>query len=361
MTVNYRKLFFLLSFFVCAVLQACDNNDPEPARPGAEGFYIVNEGGFGNGNTSISFYDEATGKVTNDLFAAVNGRPLGDQTQSMTVFNNKGYIVVQGSSKIEVIDVDDFSSVGTITQGLDNPRYLLGITGEKAYVSDWGPDGMTGSVKVINLKSRSVIKTIETGNGPNRMLLMGSKVYVANSGGYGWDNTIDVIDTDADAVVSSIEVGDNPNSLVSDADGNIWVASSGLMAYTPDWSIDEENSRPPSISKITGGSSEAMRLNASTISFSTMSNLNISPDGRTLYYIFDSNLYAMTTSAVTLPENAFKAKDYYGIAVNPFSGDIVGCVSPNFGSAGSIEIMDETGAVKSTHTVGIGPSGCAFK
>ena len=183
MNLNYRKFLMLLSLFTIFIIQSCSDDDPDPIKPGAEGFFIVNEGGFGNTNTSISFYNQETDQITNDLFAAVNGRPLGDQAQSMAVHEGKGYIMVQGTGKIEVIDADEYNSIATITEDIESPRYFQGVSTTKAYVSDWGADGMTGTVKVIDLAANKVTKTIATGQGANKMLKVGNFVYVTNSGG----------------------------------------------------------------------------------------------------------------------------------------------------------------------------------
>jgi len=360
MNTNYRKLLMLLSLFAMLFVQSCDDDDPEPVKPGADGFFVVNEGGFPNENTSISFYDRETDEVTNDIFFAVNGRNLGIQAQSMSVFEGKGYILVQGSGKIEVIDADDYTSVATINNDIENPRYFVGISATKGYVSDWGADGIAGSVKVIDLSTNEVTKTIPTGQGANRMLKVGNSVYVTNSGGYGNDSTVKIIDTSSDAVTSTIIVGDNPNSIQRDAAGNIWVASSGLVAYNPDWSIDEVNSTKGSISKISNNT-ESFRLEVSAITYGGAGNLSISPDGQTLYYTFNGAVFSMTSSATTLPESPFVSKAYYGLSVNPFNGNIVGTLAPNFSSAGSIDVMDENGGVLDNYTVGIGPNGVAFK
>lgn len=357
---NLRRLLIAVALLAVFFLQSCDNNDPEPLRPGEDGFFIVNEGAFGNGNASLSFYDRDTDAVTNYVFKTKNGRDLGDQAQSMTVFENKGYVVVQNDSKIEVINVDDFSSIATIDEDLPNPRYFLGISVTKAYVSDWGVDGLTGTVKVVDLSTHSVTKTIPTGQGANKMILVGNLVYVVNAGGYGSDNTIKIIDTNIDAVTGSITVGDNPNSIVRDSDGNIWTSSSGATVYNDDFSIDEDNSTKGSLSKITSDE-EVLRLEVDVFTYSNIGNLSISPDGKTLYYMFNGNVYSMATSATVLPTTPFKAKDYYGIAVDPFNGNIIGCEAPTFSSAGNIEIMDASGNILNTFEVGIAPNGCAFK
>lgn len=360
MNFNFRKLLMLLSIFTIFFVQSC-SDDPDPVKPGADGFFVVNEGGYGNSNTSISFYDRQTDVMTNDLFKVVNGRDLGDQAQSMAVFEGNAYIMVQGTGKIEVIEPDNYTSVATITGDIESPRYFQGISSTKAYVSDWGLDGLTGTVKVIDLTTNEVTTTIPTGQGANKMLKVGDQVYVTNAGGFGYDNTIKIIDTGTDAVTGTITVGDNPNSIVRDNEGNIWVTSGGALTYNPDFSIDEANSTYGSISKITSANTEVLRLEVDEFTYSSMGNLSISPDGRDLYYTFNGSTYKMPTSSSTLPSTAFKAKSYYGLAVNPFNGNIIGCEAPNFSSAGSIDVMDESGNVLDTYTVGIAPNGCAFK
>src|SRR5690242_18231299 len=96
--------FYFLSLWLLVIASSC-GSDPSPEIPvGSAGYFVVNEGGFGNGNTSISFYDRNSNTMTNDVFTKKNGRALGDQSQSVTVFEGKAYIVVQHSGKIEVIN-----------------------------------------------------------------------------------------------------------------------------------------------------------------------------------------------------------------------------------------------------------------
>ncbi|CAN5256098.1 hypothetical protein BH09BAC3_BH09BAC3_19930 [soil metagenome] len=355
MKVNFFKQLATLAIVSGIIIfQGC-NSDTETVKVGASGFFIVNEGNFGNGDTEISFYDRKTDQVSNNLFASKNGRPLGDQSQSMTVFENKGFIVVQNSSKVEVVNLDDLKAFASIT-GVSSPRYFIGISSNKGYVSDWGPDGVTGTVKVVNLSTYEVTKTIPTGKGPNRMLKINNLVYVANSGGFDRDNTVKVIDSNTDAIIATITVGDNPNSLERDKDGNIWVASGGYIDY-----VNNANSTKGSISKITTSNTESLRLNVDKVIFNGPANLGISNDGTTLYYTYDNAIFSLAHTATTIPTTAFKSKSYYGLAVDPFNSNIIGCNAANFSSAGTIDVYDSKGTLLSSYGVGIAPNGCAFK
>ncbi len=355
-----KKLATLVAMATMIFIQSCSDDPQVVLKPGASGYFVVNEGS----NTSISFYDRESGEMTNDLFVIKNGEPLGIQAQSMTVFEGKGYIVVQGSSKISVIDADNYSLITTISEGIPSPRYFVAISTTKAYVSDWGEDGLTGSVKVLDLTTNKITKTIPTGQGANRMLKVGNLVYVANAGGYGKDNTIKIIDITTDEVVNSITTGYNPNGFQQDKDGNIWVTSGGALEYNDDFTaIDEDKSTTGSLSKIKSDNTEEFRLPFPTdiFTYSYPNNLSISPEGTQLYYTYNGAVYTMSTSATTLPATPFKDKDYYGLSVDPFNGDIIGCNAGNFVSAGSIDVYNATGAFKNNFTVGIGPNGCYFK
>ncbi len=360
MNFNYRKLLLLLVLFSTLAIQSCDDDEPDPVLPGEAGFFVVNEGGFPTDNTSISFYDRERDEVTNDIFFSVNGEKLGIQAQSLSVFEGKAYIMVQGSNKIEVINADDYKRIATITEDIESPRYFLAISSTKAYVSDWGENGVVGTVKVLDLTTNTVTKTIATGEGANKMLRIGNSVYVTNAGGSGSDNTIKIIDVNTDAVTSSITVGDNPNSILQDAAGNIWVSSSGAITYNEDWSVDEENSTAGAISKIVNNA-ETLRLPMSSIVYGGAGNLSMSPDGATLYYTFNGGVYALSTSATSLPSSPLIPRDYYGLAVDPLNGNIIGTYAPNFSSAGTIEVRNASGLLLNTYTVGIGPSSVALK
>jgi YVTN family beta-propeller protein len=350
-----------LCIAVCLQFSSC-GGDPDPLPPvGAEGFYVVNEGAFNGNNASLSFYDRKTETVTNDVFQATNGRPLGDQAQSMTVWDGKGYIVVQNSGKVEVIDISDNSSIATITAGLSSPRYFVAVSSTKGYVSDWGADGVSGTVKVIDLTDFTVKNSIPTGSGPNKLLFIGSRLYVPNSGGFSKDNRVVVIDVNTNQIVKIISVQDNPNSLQMDKDGNLYVASGGNLTYNEDYSINEVTSTYGFLTKFNPSLEPISGFVFSKFTYGQLSNLEINPAHDMLYFTFEGAVYELSILSNTLPTTPFIDKSCYGLAVDPYNGDIIAAIAPSFSTAGSIEIYSSEGEIKGEHAVGIGPNGCAFK
>ena len=136
---NKKYLFFVGALFL--TLSSCVKDQPTEEEESAlitsgNGVYIINEGNFQFGNASVSYYDVDTKTLKEDIYKTANSIALGDVAQSMAVLNNKAYIVVNNSSKIEVVNAQTFVSVATIA-GLPSPRYFLAVNNAKAYVSDY--------------------------------------------------------------------------------------------------------------------------------------------------------------------------------------------------------------------------------
>ncbi|MEQ9426017.1 MAG: hypothetical protein RJQ09_16445 [Cyclobacteriaceae bacterium] len=354
------KLFILISL---PLLISCgDDEDDNPLGLPLkdDGFFILNEGAFGNSNTSLSFYSRETSEVTNNIFQTVNNRPLGDQSQSMAIHNDDGFIVVQNSGKVEVIDVDDFTSIATISNGISSPRYFIGFNDNKGYLSDWG-DGFNGSVHVIDLNTYSVTKSIETGSGSNQMVVRNGFVYVANNGGFGLDNTISVIDTNNDVVSQTIEVGDNPNNLHLDANNNIWVLGSGFLAFDADFNLVIENSSPSWLGVIDSGNAITLMLEFTDITFGTADDLTIDESSNQLYFNYNGGVWLHDMSATQLPTSPFIQQDLYGLSFDSNTGNLIGSEAPGFTSSGNLIFYDANGGVSNSFLVGIGPNSIVFK
>src|SRR5690606_30301674 len=92
--------------FIAVFFLSCNTDDdthqlPEGPVSFEDGIFILNEGIFGQGNSSVSFIDMATGVVSQNIFKSVNGDALGDTATDMAFFRDHGYVVLNASNTIE--------------------------------------------------------------------------------------------------------------------------------------------------------------------------------------------------------------------------------------------------------------------
>ncbi|MFI5217983.1 MAG: DUF5074 domain-containing protein [Bacteroidia bacterium] len=354
------------SILTCAIISAilcifysCKKDDTSSNGGGnaifvRNGVLILNEGAFGFGNASVSFFNVNDKSVIEDVFSEVNSLPLGDVAQSITLFNNNLYIVVNNSQKIEVVDRSFFKSQFTIN-GFTSPRYFLAVNSSKAYVSDWSDN----NIKIVNLSSYAISGSIPAGNGPEQMLLANNKVYVANVGGFGNDSTVTVIDANTDNVLLSLQTGLNPNSLQQDKDGKIWTLCRGTIG--PDF---------------TGGTTDdiggmLLRINPVNDSIETVFNftqfehplrLQINNAKDELFYLsgmsdYDGMVYKFGIYDGSLPSAPLINKIFYGLGIDPVNENIHGGYSPAFGQNGYMFRYSTAGVLIDSVKVGIGPNG----
>ena len=314
------------------------------------GYFVINEGNFGSGNGSISFVTEE-GMVENSVFSSTNFLPLGDVVQSMEIINDNAYIVVNNSSKIEVASIDSMISVTTIS-GLSSPRYISAVSSNKAYVTDWGING----VQVIDLNTHQITGSIACGTGPEEIVISNGYAYVCNVGGWGLDNTVTVIDISNDMVVSTLSVGDKPNSVVVDRNGDVWVLSGGYTEYDANWNVVSE----------TAGSLVQLSNNMVANSFTFAvgnhpSDLVINDEGTILYYSdgnWSKSVFAFNINHSSLSSIPFINRSFYGLGYN--NGYIYGTDAVDFVQNGWSYKYSNTGNIIDSIQVEIIPGDYCF-
>ena len=94
----YKSISILLSIVFLTSCMKWESPEIEPSiSVDGEGIYILNEGNFQYGNATLSYYNPVDKTVENEVFYRSNGMKLGDVAQSMNIFDDKGWIVVNNS------------------------------------------------------------------------------------------------------------------------------------------------------------------------------------------------------------------------------------------------------------------------
>ncbi len=319
--------------------------------PYANGIFILNEGNYGSGNASITFVKNDFSSIEQEVFKTVNSDVLGDTAQSIYLTDDRAYIVVNGSNKIEVVNRYTMEQVVTIEgASINNPRYMVVHNGI-GYISNWGDaaDPNDDFISIIDLATNSVTGIIPVEVGPEKMEVIGDKVYVAMIGAWNTNNKILVIDTTSNTVVSNIDLGDNPNSMI--VDGNYLYVVSGGISYP--------------ISDETAGRIDKIDISTNTVTATWNFNATEHPyhlthDGSSFYYSLNGGVYKWD-GIVALPISPENGLDgfYYGMITK--DGLLYALDAGDYQSEGTLKIFDLSSNTQTQSiTTGIIPNGVVF-
>lgn len=348
---TFKNTLTFLALAVTLVSTSC-TKDEDASIKGAfsNGIFIVNEGPFQTGTGTITYYNPDSNLIKQDIFETINGRPLGNIAQSMTIYNGKGYIVINNAGTVEVVDIATFKSEATITN-LTNPSQFLIVDGQKAYVSDW-----IGHVAVVDMATNTITKTIPAGTGPDVMVKSGNYVYVANTGGFGVDSTVTVIDFSTDKVVKTITVGDVPAGMAADGNGNIWVLCKG-KGFNGWPQPADTRAKLVQIDPVTF-------LIDTKYTFSSTDThpekLVINKQKSSLFFLFDESIYQFGITMPGIPERIF-SRSFYSLGYENKTGYLYASDVKNYTSNGIVlRIKADNGSVVDSILTGIVPRSFAF-
>jgi YVTN family beta-propeller protein len=351
-TVLSRKFLSLLAMSL--VFFACDRNGETPEGKYNRGVFVINEGGFGRSNGTIDFINPTTGELESDIFGLNNNnRPTGDVIQDLRFAGEKGFIIANGSNKIEEVTVESFINQRTWESQLRNPRYMVTNTsGEFGYISNWGSFDESFNldqsyVAIADLVLGSVIDTVHTDPGSENVFFFENTLYVSNS----FTNTVFAIDVIDRKVKDTIEVGNSPKGLAV-AGNSLWVLCQG--------DFGANNSTLHRISLSNNELTRTIELN-----MRVQGSLVLNAFENKLYYTSGKSVFATGITDTAAPSAAEfevtqSSANLYGIGYNGISGRIWVCDPGDFSSSGKVFEYDR-GELKNTYTTGIAPNGVRFR
>jgi hypothetical protein len=347
----YRAALFLVSVLF---VQSCDSDDNDNLAEYDDGLLIVNEGGFGAGNGTVTYVNES-GTITQNIFKNSEGF-AGDVLQSITITDDQAYLVLNGDNKIEITDDETFKLEHTLTApAIDKPRYIE-VIGNKAFISVWGPYDenymlVDSYVLVVDAETRLPIDTVDTDEGVENLLYDGNYLFASNYN-FGSSNTLAVIDPTDNSLVDQVELYWGPADMVLDKNGKLWVITTGTYH---------------------GNDGKLFRLNAATLEIEDEidlgvnpgTDLELSPDKSTLIYHSGTSIFKMDITSDVAPEEAWiTATDIdvpYALGVNPTTGDVYFGDAVDYASPGVVYIYNAEGVFQKTITSGICPTQFIFR
>jgi DNA-binding beta-propeller fold protein YncE len=345
------KVKHIIILLLCGLLglQSCKKDDgPASAGNYTSGVFVVNEGPFG-GTGSITWHNPETGETVQDVFAQANGGAvLGQFVQSLTLHNGKGYIVVNGANKVYVVDAVTFKYVDTIG-GLALPRFLLPLDNNQALISQWGADGLTGSVLKVDLNTLQIVQAITTGKGPDKMIRQSDGlIVVANSGGFGVDSTVSILNLGNTAELFRLAVpGKNPGSLA--------VAPFAVGPFGPYTVVHcRGNYLDTNPAGWVGATAVAAGIGYTIPAYGD--DLVAAPDGQTLFFAAGGKIYALDKDGLS----ARFDQTAYGLGCDPATGYLYCTDAKDFSSAGEVVVYKPNGERVGAFPAGVAPGEVVF-
>ena len=358
MKLTKPLILSLLFFPTVLFINSCMKDDMHPITEfstGGPGVFIVCEGNFMYGNASLSYYDKIKKEAENTIFLKANGIPLGDVAQSMTIYGETAYIVVNNSGKIYAIDIDNFKYKGKIT-GLVSPRYIRFTSSAKAYISDI----YSKSIKIINPDIFEITGSVNTDNNSGiiskhtseQMVLYEDYMFV-NS--WSYDDMILVIDTQEDKLIDTIKVLPQPRKILLDKNNKLWVLCDGGFQGSDIF-----------------GNAGIVKINAENFSVeetfilgeeSNPIDMQINAGGDTIYFI-NNHVYRFSVNDGSLPETEYinsEGRNLYALGIDPSNSDLYLADAVDFMQSGKIYRYNAGKVFVDSFNVGIIPNSFVFK
>ncbi len=301
------------------------------------------------------FYNPEKDSVYNHIFYAANQVPLGDVANSMYLWKDQAFIIVNNSGKIYRVDRGNMEFEGKLT-GLSSPRFVTAVQGPeaaKAYISDL----YSGKLLQFNPLDVQVNDSIDISGGGSRqsteqMILQGNRLYVAC---WSYSDQVMVIDTDTDRIIDSIKVGKQPNSIVMDKNNDLWVLSDGGWAGSP---FGHEKA---SLSRINTVSLEAETMKTWDDINVSPTDLSVNSTGDSLYFIADG-VYkvSLEMTGFDKPLIAADGKQIYSLGIDPADGTIYIGNAVDYQQDGWVHRYTSSGSEIDSFRVGVNPCWFCF-
>ncbi len=213
----------LLIMIIIISLTSCTDNPTKSKNDSSKiKNFILCEGNFGNASASLWEYNEE--EVVGPIHWDQNTDPLGDVGQSMTIHDNKLYLIINNSHSIEILNLDDeITYNSTIELPGTSPRFME-VNNNTGYVTCWNING----ILKIDLVTNTITDTIPVGGMPEDIIIKNNKIYTSIQMKPDWTINNKVLEIDITSntpvITKTYEVIEGPSQILLKND-EIYVAS----------------------------------------------------------------------------------------------------------------------------------------
>ncbi|SDL72496.1 YncE family protein [Chryseobacterium taihuense] len=343
--MKFNKLLQIIFGFVLFFSISCTSEYEETITEISyqNGYFITNEGNYGQPNAEVSFITKDLNLLQNDIYKANNNNEnLGDVLQTMAVSGDKAFLLLNNSNKIQVVNRYTFKKLGTITSEINQPRYMA-VANNMLYVSN---DQYLGAkyVSVYKTSDLSFVKKIPFSDTAERVVSAGGNIFVQNAT-YGFGNTLTKINT------TNNEIDGTPISVPN---GNI----NKTIAYNNNVYVIAEGTANSYLYEISPAGTITKNITLTSIPNAT----NLQIDGGKFFFSSANKIYSMDLNATAAPTTpiitAVDGGQYYTLyGFNVMDGRIFTSDVKGFSQASEMNVYTTSGTLIKKFTVGMGANG----
>ncbi len=299
-------------------------------------------------NASLSCYNIDSMQVENSVFYRTNGFKLGDVAQSMVIHDSLGYIAVNNSARIDVININTNHWVASI-KPLTSPRYIYIQDDTLGYITDL----YTPYITLFNPATFEICGSIPTNGHFTEQMVAWNHYLFVNC--WSYDHFVLVIDTRVNQVIDSIDVGFQPQSMVLDKFNKLWVLTDGGYKGNP---FGYEQPRLERIDATTRQIEQTWRFNLDD----NPSELQINGTRDTISYI-NTSIWQMAVTGQDGPLKKIEAgqKLFYALGIDSATSDIYVADAIDHLQPGIVYRYSSGGQPADTFKVGIAPGMFCFE
>ena len=337
MKINKIIIISLVLF----ISTACDNSNPtsSDSESNSSWIFVANEGNYGAGNGSVSMIDDKGQITTIDN--------IGDVVQSVEVYKNKLFVIVNNSHKIMIYNITEN---GVNLPGIEistensSPREMV-IMNDKVYFTNWN----SKDVKVLNLTTYAIDSSIPIEGLPEDIITDGINLWVSipnlelNDPSEG--TKVVKINLETEQIVDIYEVGRGPQSLTLLND-DIYVSRT---YYSSNWTETTFG-----VSKIGDVISEAVYGLGSPCGGSIMTyNNKVYRSYKGGIAPIDDNLAIQTLERI----GSFDQSQVYHVEI---INDYIYFTLTDYSTMNMLKKVDSNGNVLASYDVGVNPGDLAY-
>lgn len=338
--MRFCKQYFVFIFpgllLAACFFSACEPNIIKPlAISGIQGnrVAVLCEGNFMWNNARLDIYHPDSNINWANAYEQVNKKPLGDVLQNGVLYANTLYLSINNSGKVLGINPKTLQQT-KINAHLKSPRFILPV-GRHLWITDL----YSNTISVLDTASLSLAKELLVDAYTEQLVKWNRFVAVAS-----YNGKVLLFDTNSFMLKHTIYTDTGSMFLAVDASNSLWVVSSA------------------------GGKSSMQKFAGSDFSLrgyfyvekKSFGKIELSLDGRDLFFLYQNALWRMPVSAVSLAEASVfyrGPKLIYGFNLNPRDSCLYIADAKDYVSNGEVSVVNaKSGALMQRFATGVNPS-----